>query len=389
MRNDILDPNLRSFGATAAESKLLSDRIAALAEIARSVKIFNPPLGIEVPALARYDPHGDECGPFSAFDGAPAETASIPLAVELSLPLCDYFHFTDETDTKPVFTEDTQTETHFFINDPCIALLYDCFGANGPRMEDRRPICFKPMEVGRTGGQPIYAIMPGVNWSFLYFTNGRPIWVPVTREEFVKILIKRREAELAQQKADFQEQEKALGKERKTEDEIRREVEKMYAELEKDPVKREKLVSDAVKTAVEMQEIMFKSLEPGRKALAEVEKIILDPLRRELEKMSSAEKTSPAWYGTNVDVSSTLAAAGSGLVAAGAPHAREIVTVNPDYFEKGRPRTDIQLIVVMLEINGDAPPDPDPNEPHSRLRSWEFIHQMDWKRVADFVQPAR
>ena len=159
-----------------------------------------------------------------------------------------------------------------------------------------------------------------------------------------------------------------------------RELRKVYEQTEKDPAKREKLLEDAKKLAAATDAGMAKAAEEGPRRLAEVERLLLGRLREEFERMSPPERASPAWYVAPPDGS-------SGLAPAGAPNAREVVTLNLNYFDMSRPRSDIQLITVTLNSQNDDRSGP--NFVTSAVRLDEFVATADWTRIASFVEPAR
>jgi len=71
-------------------------------------------------------------------------------------------------------------------------------------------------------------------------------------------------------------------------------------------------------------------------------------------------------------------------VAPDAPRAVELVTTNPDFFDRSRPRTDFQVISVDIEYGPPVGAD------HAHLgqedlpdwRLYEFLTTTDWQRVA-------
>jgi hypothetical protein len=152
-------------------------------------------------------------------------------------------------------------------------------------------------------------------------TGSRPLWIPATREQFLRELIRAREADLAKDEAHVSPE--------------------------------------------------------GRVALTEARAALVDPLRSQLEGMSAGERASQAWV---VHSSEVLP-----LVPANAEGARRSVVFNPDYFDRSRPRTDIQLISIMLFFGTPekdvAPPFKDwPDVGKHRL--WEFVKEVNGQQVA-------
>jgi hypothetical protein len=102
----------------------------------------------------------------------------------------------------------------------------------------------------------------------------------------------------------------------------------------------------------------------------------LAALRRELAAMSRDESAAQAWYGGS---NSSL----SGLVPAGSPKARPLVAQNPDFFDRSRPCTDIQLITVRFVWEGLS------DEFIGKKRLEEFLQTNDWKRLASLMDGAQ
>jgi hypothetical protein len=155
----------------------------------------------------------------------------------------------------------------------------------------------------------------------IVLTNGRPAWVPVTAEDYLAALIRSRVADLD-------------------------ESEKKYNQKD-----------------------------PNRPA---VEEQLVGPVRRQLAALTPAQRQLQAWVGADPE-------GGSGLVAPHTAYARPLVTENPEYFDKSRSRTDIQLIVVLLDyymLNSE----PAESEFVPNRRVWQFSNEADWKRIAGLVR---
>jgi hypothetical protein len=105
---------------------------------------------------------------------------------------------------------------------------------------------------------------------------------------------------------------------------------------------------------------------------------IVKPLRDELARLTPAERASPAWYDKQSEGPDA-----SGLVAPDAPRAEELVTTNPDFFDRSLPLSDLQVISVDIRYHPAVGPD------HANLRQedlinwrlYEFLTNTDWERV--------
>jgi len=377
MTSNFTNPGPEVFGATSAQTRALTAKINEIGRVIHDTKVFNPPLGFEARAQARLFPFrawwipASECGP-----NIPS-CREVPLIAELAVTLFDLFHYSDEPPSQARTNAEINLDAWFYINDLRISLPMDSFGAG---LADARPICLKPMIVKRAAGIPVYALAPGDGLGYLYFTNGRSPWVPVTCEQFITSLIRKLGADLDKQKAEPGQPEGEQHASRAGIEQRRKEIEKMYADLEKDPVKRARLVEEALKAAAAKEAATAKSQAGARQEVPDTDRTLIAPLRDELARMTPAERASAAWYLKPAD-------GRSGLVPAGTPNARELVTLNVDYFDRSRPRSDIQLIVVMY--NGQFTPQVLPNSGTAAIRLDEFIQTADWKRIAAFVQPAK
>jgi hypothetical protein len=107
---------------------------------------------------------------------------------------------------------------------------------------------------------------------------------------------------------------------------------------------------------------------------------LIDPVRAELAALKPEQRGLPAWYLPSPD-------SASGLVPPGTPHARPIVTENPNYFDRSLPRTAIQLLSVDF-VYYKLVSEPAQSEVLGNQRVWEFSNQADWKRIAALVEPA-
>jgi hypothetical protein len=368
----------RDFGATPQQTSALSARLATLAEVIHGAPVFNPLRGFEARVLARFHPFdawwsaSTTCGP------GDASCQRVPLMAELVVTLFDFFHLSNAVPPKIMTFVEINSDALFHINVQELALPRAATIVD--RLPDRRPVSLKPIEVGRVAGFPIYKSSPGDNEAHLIFTNGRPVWVPVTREQFITTVIRAREQDVEKQRAEVEklkkaEKERIAGKEQRV-----RELEKTYEQIEKDPVKRQTMLQDALKAAALADETMAKSMAQLDGKVGEMKHLLLDAPRAELQRMSPEERVSTAWYRGAGDAS-------SGLVPAGTPGAREVVTLNLDYFDTMRPRSDIQLIAVTLNSQNETRSGPDAVT--SAIRLDEFRDGADWARIASFVESAR
>jgi hypothetical protein len=158
----------------------------------------------------------------------------------------------------------------------------------------------------------------------------------------------------------------------------RRNNEKLYQETKKtSPADAEKLRAEFKKREAEQRADLLSAqarCEEKRKQVpAEVAKEN-ERFRAELARLTPAERASQAWYNPRLDRYNS-----SGLLAPTAPNAGGLVAINPDFFDRSRPRTDFQIICVEVTSKPDFQLKKD-DIPYYTLQ--EFLTIMDWQRVA-------
>ena len=333
-------------GAEAARlpagQRLVLSKVRGVASMLRRLKVFNPPIGFKAEANVT--------------------------------PCCDFGH----PETAPYFGR--------------IWLIFLPFVAQGPRLEPRtdheivkdaeflfnptdiwnggpqlnladgRKVAYAPKEWGHVGGVTLYLNQRDRDELYIFVTKGsRPLWIPVTREQYLSAAIRKLETDEAKGGPDERLAELAA--------EEKRVIENMGSS----PEGRETLNSIKQERAGLMEEKA--RIEKDRKEHGDP---VIDPLRSQLQALSPAERASQAWVDRP---SEPLVPAGTG---------RPLVAFNPDYFDRSRPRSDIQLIVVGLNFGGqkldDIPPPFEYATDLSRARLWEFVREVDWQQVAASVQ---
>ena len=114
--------------------------------------------------------------------------------------------------------------------------------------------------------------------------------------------------------------------------------------------------------------------------------VYVEPIRAQLKALSPGERAAQAWV-SNPEL---------GVVPPNSPDARPLVTYDPAYIDRTRPRMDIQFIVVRFEgVNVDNPlPAPPAGRSFDLVsmplrycsdvagaRLWELAHQLDWGKL--------
>ena len=92
---------------------------------------------------------------------------------------------------------------------------------------------------------------------------GRPLWVAVTREQFIAAVIRNREKEVEKQRTDMRTFEQERQTQLAGREEWIRELRKVYEQTEKDPARREKLLEDVLKLAALIDARMAKAVQSG------------------------------------------------------------------------------------------------------------------------------
>jgi hypothetical protein len=344
------------FGLTLGQNRTFMGKLDSLAAVLRATNVFNPPRGFQARARGGYFTihcEGSSC---------------IGKPVQARLEVI-FYYFVEGAKGQPTWGGEVNTSAELRINDPLHVLSskYSLW-SGGLWLPDGREISLEPQETGQVAGFPLY------DSDLVVFTRkGIPCWTPVTRSQFLGALLADREATTNKQSAELKgakDPYQAWLSERPAR---LKNYEDAYQQSKKiDPVKAEDLRAQFKKMEAEM--------EAGLKAKSAVVKpeandpyrAVGEGLRAELAGMTPKESASPAWY-INPDDS------GSGLVPPNTPHAQRLVTLNPGYFLRSRPSTDIQLISIRLYFEGLS----QQNIGNQKLQ--EFLTTADWKRVAAFL----
>jgi len=327
-------------GANAGQRLLLS-KVQGVAATLRRLRVFNPPLGFS--AQVNVDQNGER-------------SEAAPYYGRLWLR----FHwFGPGQNGEPAIGGEWYKDVVFSFNPSGL-------GADRlkVRLPDGRPVDWVPKAWGHIGRVTLYASQPVRDYLFIVLANGRrPPWLPVSREQYLAARIRNLKDEDASGGVDETIAEKTA--------EVRRIRENFPAEPSQDD-------RDALREAQEDLAQLKK-----QKAEMEAEKAangdpVLDPLRAQLRRMSADERASQAWLKRK---DGELEPAGVG---------QPLVAFNPDYYDKARPRSDIQMIVVGFTFGGedlhDIPPPFEDASQVSRHRLWEFLREVDWRQMSNLVQ---
>ena len=295
-------------GAQAARlpagQRLFLSKIQKTASMLSRLKVFNPPMGFSV------ETHVNQCCEWG-------RSEAMPYFGRIWLK---FLWFGAGSNVKPMLEQEWSRDAEFLFNPTDI---WD--GGLQLDLSDGRHVAYAPREWGHVNGVTLYLNQRDRDNLYIFLTKGsRPLWIPLTREQYLGALIRKREAEFAKDEAEISPEEDA----------------------------------------------------GSRKALAQGRAAMVDPLRSQLRAMSAQERASQAWVDNPSEIL-PLVAAGDG---------RPLVVFNPDYFDRSRPRSEIQVIAVRLTFGGqkldDIPPPFQDSSQISRHRLWEFVREVDWQQVA-------
>ena len=379
-------------GHSEAEGRILLSKIQGLASRLHTAKVFNPPLGFNGECYIQLS-DSRLCVPTE-----PCASANAPVSGSL---LYIFLYFAEGPGGKPKTDREAVTEADFHFNDPHEVARGQTFEKhNGHEM------MWLPVAIGQTAGVTLYYAGPpdprihDVAAVIYFAKKDRPLWIPVTREQFLRDFIADCEGKMADRQRETArrvEADKKLppcDKDYKDwmagQEERRKTHEQAYQTLKKtDPAAAEQFRARMEKMEADFPGQLKQGItnceELRKQAARRVgEPVAPDPdlerLRAELAGMTPAERASQAWTRKAFDYPSTF-------VPANTKDARPVVMFNPDYFDLSRPRTDIQLITVFLENvpeNLRKPPLTDWDS-LGLVRLWEFVNQVDWQQVAAMI----
>ena len=380
-RHDYSGPKGLS-GLSLVEKSRLEAKISALIAAIQESKTFNPPMGIEPHAYGNYvgPDEPDRCENQSCVRHPPTFSLDIFLW---------YYLLTEKGVGLQKYVEN---EVLIDVNN-LTQTLGDPPWAERIRLPDGRLIRYMLHETeARIAGFPVYEHHSG-DMRLVLTKGSRAPWIPVTREQLLTALIRERERLTAPVAATKKSPPPSCGDAfnewTSHYDERRKATEEAYQALKKnDPAGAERYRAEMEKLEVdtptqlkeaqarcEAQQKQAAQQTPGQAAPDR----IVEPLRAELARMTPAERASPAWYDKQSEGPDT-----SGLVAPDAPRAEELVTTNPDFFDRSLPLSDLQVISVDIRYHPAVGPD------HANLRqedliNWrlfEFLTTTDWQHVA-------
>jgi hypothetical protein len=349
--------DVREVGLGPAAARALIDKMEGIMAVLAEPAVFHPPIGFQ--ARARTDYRGRICR--SGEDLCSEGPASVYQAIT-------FYYFMAQDDGKAHWGGEANSSAVLHINDT--GHLYDLAPQREALLPDGRSIAALPAETGRFYGFPQYKrsrlILP---------RPGVPIWVPVSREQYLEALIRARDHEIAKLRSDQASVVDPYATWVAERAERAQSAEETYQALKKmDPVKAEEFrrMNEQMEAGIEAQ-LQAVRMPADDLGMLRTFETTTARLRDELASMSPRERASQGLWMKPEDDDLL----GSGLVPAGTPGAVELVALNPKLVDRTRPPEEIQLITVETNFDGSRV---------SNARLQEFLETVDWRRVASFLR---
>jgi hypothetical protein len=312
--------NTPRYGLKPAEAAAFHANLRRLRDLLMAQPAINSPLGVDIDGWIRADGGGQ------AVKTAPVRGGGY----------CNYYPYVLGSKTKQPGRMIASVWTfNVYINDPAGAFEMD------------GKLFYEPKPAGQINGFPLYRTSQSREIIVLSST-GKPLWFPLTRQEYIQLRIQGIEKELAEAKLELSKNRLKINS-----NELALLSPKDRAEIEK------VLTNDS---AVELHK---KRLQLHQEALA---------------RMSPQDLAAQAQHGNPGDenyLGPDLAPIGKEGIG------RPYVKVNPDWLNPSRPRTDIQLIIVGFSYGMDADhPKIGEDGCAADLRLWETLHKSDWNVIS-------
>ena len=304
--------DLRDIAQIIPNAKERQEYVASLTkiyEVFSRVKTLNPPVGFEI---TRYR---------SVRKGIPFLGAFRMM----------YFGYYRSGPDQPVQVHrETAARMDVYVNN--IRVLEESDYPVGG--DDQGYFVYAPPQAGTLYGYPVYHRAPGLEpFTRIVLTNiKRPLFVPVSRERYLRSLIQKEEAEINRLTLEYNQAKK----------------------------NNENLARYEVMLKIKMEQ---------KKAYED-----------ELAAMSEAERCSQAWHPhyRQLYKGGPLS---SGLAEPGYKDARPLVTVNTEFFDRSLPPAAIQLIVVEY-------PSKLPQGVYHNTIPEKILADLDWKALEGLLAPA-
>ncbi len=222
--------------------------------------------------------------------------------------------------------------------------------------------------------------------------NNKPIYVPLTQEEYIKTIIKTHQLDLAELKIVLYQDIPNLPTKTKQESlERQKSFTESYKELAKvDPKQAELFKIEYEKANIEIEASIEQNLKDTTAYKEELltgiknRQNIIDSLNIELNSLSNEQKKQQAFYSN--DVTGRL----SMLTEPNYPGTRALVKINPNFYDKALPKSDVQVMLIGCNMHGQYDVNNyDSSGDELKLeaeRLIELYKQLNWAKIYSAVK---
>jgi hypothetical protein len=318
-RTEVLDHNFSFIKLPATEQPVVVRKREAIFEIVKNSRVFIPFKGIAIRARKEVVGRADNAG-------NPNSTDPVELLVHMTIG--KFIRIAKTGRIEPFYTEMPWIE----ISTNSLGKTPPAWDANkfwyeGLHDEQGREFYLEPHVTAKTdGGLNIFRL--DAWFEEVVVTNGRPLWIPATSEQFLRAMINyAREMRLK--------------------------------ENENSRTSRAPLIPEDRSAPMQF----------------------ITGYEKELAALSPAERQQPAYY-LRINDQPFF----SGLAKAGTRWARLVVTPNPDYLNRSLPRSAIQLISCLYNYNQPYGSD-EPEKPDVSLKTLNNLaRHLEYEKLAAFIE---
>jgi hypothetical protein len=311
--------NTPRFGLKPAEAVAFHASLRRLRDLLMAQPSISSPLGIEIRGWIRAD-------------GGGQVVKTAPVRGE---GCCIYYPYVLDSKTKqPNRMIASDWTFNLYLNDPAGAFEMD------------GKLFYEPKPVGQLHGFPVYRTSQSREIIVLSST-GKPLWFPLTCEEYIQHCIQGIEKELADEETRNKRSKPSPAE--------------LAILSPKDRAEIEKVLNDS------------RALDLIKQRLKRHQEV--------LARMSPQERAAQAQHGDpgNGDyLGPQLAPLGKAGIGPA------YVKVNPDWLDSSHPRSDLQLIILGFSYKNMDADHPKIGEDGcaASLRLWETLHKVDWKAIS-------
>jgi hypothetical protein len=350
----------RGFGLSAQQTTFYLSKLHKIAELVHQSPTFNPPRGIDA------QPSG--CLSSQFLDDYPGRDSG---PVPGYLMVGTFSYFSSANVPTPIVGDEGP---HFFIDVNSLVRLYSSL----PEIaRDNGGKIFAAPQVVRTlEGFPLYD-----SGSIVITKIPRPIFQPVSVERFLQARILKAQTELTAAQAERAKQAGSYDRWLAGREKRRQEREKSYQELKAIAPQNAdnylRIAEEGERKQEEIQKSLSLQAQSGPSSLEQSKQQELDGYRAELAALSADQRSAQAYFDP-----SHREIPGHSLADPRQPGAKPLASLNPNFFDRSRPRTDFQVFVVgwLYERTlHDIPDDP------ARMRIIEFRKTFDFHALLPFL----